>query len=190
MIPGAPWSALPPSFATERLVLRAAVPSDAAAIFAEYASDDAATRFLTWKPHRSPADTEAYLARCAEARAGGRSGTYALVPAGAGAAGAAIGALDLRLETPHRVGFGFVLGRRHWGKGLMPEALAQVVGWALGQPVVWRTWAVCDADNAASARTMEKAGLRFEGRLRRHAVSPNIGPDPRDHLAYARVRGD
>jgi RimJ/RimL family protein N-acetyltransferase len=47
---------------------------------------------------------------------------------------------------------------------------------------------VCDVDNIASARVMEKAGLTLEGRLRRWLVHPNISDEPRDCLGYARVR--
>jgi len=48
--------------------------------------------------------------------------------------------------------------------------------------------AVCDVENIASARVMEKAGLSREGVLRRWLVHPNLGPEPRDCYGYARVR--
>ena len=70
----------------------------------------------------------------------------------------------------------------------MTEALAEVVGWALAQPPVFRVGAVCDVENAASARMMEKAGLAREGLLRRWLVHPNIGAEPRDCFSFARTR--
>ncbi|MCW3475318.1 GNAT family N-acetyltransferase [Limobrevibacterium gyesilva] len=176
---------LPPGFETERLVLREAVAADAAAIFAEYASDPEVTRFLSFPTHRSVADAEAFLATCEAARKAGRSNTYVLTRR---SDGAVLGVIDLRIETPFRLGFGYVLGRRHWGQGLMPEALAASVRWGAGQAEIWRMWAFCDVANVASARTMEKAGLRFEGVLRRWIVHPNLGPEPRDCRAYAWVR--
>jgi [ribosomal protein S5]-alanine N-acetyltransferase len=100
--------------------------------------------------------------------------------------GAVRGAFDLRRDEPHR--FGYVLARRCWGQGLMPEALAAVAEWALAQPGVFRFNALCDAENLASARAMEKAGLVREGLLRRRSVHPNIGDEPRDCFLYARVR--
>ncbi len=98
------------------------------------------------------------------------------------------GAFDLRLEGPHRLGFGYVLARPWWGRGLMAEALAEVAGWALAQPPVFRIGAVCNVENPGSARVMEKAGLAREGVLRRWAVHLNIGDEPRDCFSYARVR--
>jgi RimJ/RimL family protein N-acetyltransferase len=35
---------------------------------------------------------------------------------------------------------------------------------------------------------MEKAGLTFEGILRRFFVHPNVSPEPRDCKVYSRVR--
>ena len=67
------------------------------------------------------------------------------------------GAIDLRREAPHRLGFGYVLARAWWGQGLMTETLAEVVRWALGQDPIRRIGSVCDVENAASARVMEKA---------------------------------
>jgi RimJ/RimL family protein N-acetyltransferase len=176
---------LPPRLDTDRLVLRESQPSDAAAIFAEYAQDSDATRFLVWRPHRSIAVTEAYLDICAAERAAGTSNTYMLVPR---EGGGPIGAFALRVETPHRLSFGYVLARRCWGRGLMPEALGAALRWAAGQPSIWRVWSFCDVDNTASARTMEKSGMAFEGVLRRWSVHPNLGPAPRDCRAYAWTR--
>ncbi|MBV8911854.1 MAG: GNAT family N-acetyltransferase, partial [Acetobacteraceae bacterium] len=48
--------------------------------------------------------------------------------------------------------------------------------------------AVCDVENRASARVMEKAGLEREAILRRWLVHPNLGEAPRDCFSYAKVR--
>ena len=49
----------------------------------------------------------------------------------------------------------------------MTEVVRAVTDWALAQPEVHRVWAVCDVENLASARVMEKAGMAREGKLRR-----------------------
>ena len=66
---------------------------------------------------------------------------------------AVISAFDLRQSDPTRLGYGYVLARASWGQGLMTEALAEVVDWALRQSSVWR---IGDVENLASARVMEK----------------------------------
>jgi len=84
--------------------------------------------------------------------------------------------------------FGYVLGRAHWGKRLMPEALSYLVNWSMDQPEIFRAWAFCDVENPASARVMEKAGMTREGVLRRWHVCPSIGPEPRNCIVCAKVK--
>lgn len=175
---------LPDRFLTSRLVLQPIAAADAGAIFAGYAQDEAVTRFLTWRPHRSRADADAYVAHCL-ATPPDVARTYVLTDR---QDDTVIGAFDLRRQAGHRLEFGYVLARPCWGRGLMTEVLTEIAGWALAQPAIFRIGAVCDVENVASARVMEKAGLVREGRLRRWLVHPNIGDEPRDCFAYARVR--
>ena len=81
-----------------------------------------------------------------------------------------------------------MLARAYWGRGYMTEALKELIDWALKQKDIYRIWAVCDVDNLASARVMEKAGMQLEGTLRRWSVHPNISPEPRDSHCYAIVK--
>jgi [ribosomal protein S5]-alanine N-acetyltransferase len=71
---------------------------------------------------------------------------------------------------------------------MMTEALTAAVEWALAQSEVWRIGDVCDVDNLASARVMEKAGLTREALLRRWSMHPNVSSEPRDCFSYARSR--
>jgi RimJ/RimL family protein N-acetyltransferase len=63
-----------------------------------------------------------------------------------------------------------------------------VLDYAFENPAMYRVWAVCDAENIASARVMEKAGMSFEGVFRRYQVHPNLSQEPRDARCYALVR--
>jgi [ribosomal protein S5]-alanine N-acetyltransferase len=81
-----------------------------------------------------------------------------------------------------------VLARDHWGQGIMPEALQAVVDLFWSDPAVFRIWAICDVENPASARVLEKIGMVREGTLRRFVMHPNISPEPRDAYCYALTR--
>jgi len=175
---------LPEGFATPRLILRPIARGDALGIFAGYAQDPEVVRFLIWRPHQTLAETEAYIARCLAAPAD-KSRTYALSER---TDGRVVGAFELRRPEPYRLDCGYVLARAHWGRGLMTEALSEVARWAMRQEDIWRIGAVCDVENLASARVMEKAGLEREGILRRWLVHPNLGPEPRDCFSYAKCR--
>ena len=174
----------PDVFRTARLTLRPIALEDAGPIFNGYAQDREVTRLLIWRPHRSCDDTVAYIMGCMAAPSH-LSRTYVLL----GRDDHQVrGTIRLGREGPHRLDFGYVLGRPWWGQGLMTEALAEVVRWALYQDTIWRIGAVCDVENVASARVMEKVGLTKEGILRRWIMHPNVSDLPRDCFSYARVR--
>ncbi|WP_208642247.1 GNAT family N-acetyltransferase [Methylobacterium terrae] len=175
-----------PHLTTARLRLRPAQPADADALFSAYTTDPEVARFMVWRPHRTIEETRAYLRACADQWAAGICFTYLLEEMDRAGP---IGAIALRPEGTS-ADFGYVLARAAWGQGLMPEALRALGDWALAQEGIWRAVATCDVANRASARVMEKAGMRFEGVLRRHTIHPNIQPEPRDCRLYARVRGD
>jgi RimJ/RimL family protein N-acetyltransferase len=175
---------LPDTFHTARLILRTIVPEDAGPIFDGYAQDTTVTRFVIWRPHRSRSDTEAYIARCI-ATSPDLSRTYVLTDR---TDCAVRGTFALRQAAPHRLDCGYALTRAWWGRGLMTEALTEVVNWALSQPPIFRIGAICDVENIGSARVMEKAGLVREGLLRRWLMHPNVSDEPRDCFSYARAR--
>jgi [ribosomal protein S5]-alanine N-acetyltransferase len=167
---------------TARLTSRPVRVTDAGALFAAYASDCLAARYMTWCAAREVSETERYLAAMEALMAQGNR--WVLAVAERAAPDKPIGVIDARFEQ-HRMEVGYVLGRAYWGRGLMTEALSAAVAWAHATPYLHRVWAVCDIDNRASARVMEKSGLVFEGVLRRWAVHPNIADVPRDCACYA-----
>jgi ribosomal-protein-alanine N-acetyltransferase len=59
------------------------------------------------------------------------------------------------------VGYAVVPGRRR--RGYATEAAGALVEWALSQPSVGGIVATCDAENAPSIRTLERAGFRRTG---------------------------
>ena len=75
---------------------------------------------------------------------------------------------------------GFVLARHHWGQGIATEAVSAVIDWTIRQPKYEQIEAFCDPDNLASARVLEKSGMKQESLLRRFGVCPNISSTPRN----------
>lgn len=175
-------SIFPDSFSTRRMTLRPLEAGDAATIFAEYAQDEDVTRYLTWRTHKSVEETEDFVHESLSYRA---SQTYII---SIKTTHEFIGVFELRALDKYRMEFGYALARPYWGRGLMTEALAEVVACALRQPSVWRIGAVADIENIGSMRVMEKAGLRREGVLRRWLVHPNISSEPRDCVIFSATR--
>ena len=170
-----------------RLQLRAPQPGDEHAAFAGWAQDPDVLRYMGWRPHQQLSQTRTQL-DWDQARWLKRSAfTWMLVERRV-----PIGMVQLIPQQldgpPHHLRLGYLLARTHWGQGLMREALAAVLDEAFAQDSVWRVDALCDVDNAASARLLESLGLQHEGVLRRHSRHPNIGDAPRDVSVHARVR--
>lgn len=153
-------------------------------MFAGWAQDAEVARYVLWTPHRTLDDTRAFVARYALEGRGVTHCSWITVRA---ADDVPIGTIGLRLRPP-RSEVGFNLARGVWGRGYGTEALAAVVAFGLSLPDVCRVHACCHPENRASARIMEKVGMVREGLLRRHTVFPNLGPEARDVLLYAKTQ--
>ena len=171
----------PDTYETPRLQLRKPVLADAEAIFRQYAQDTEVTKYLTWEPNSKVEETREFVRMCLQSWQEGRSFHWAIVRK---KDRQLLGMITARVEG-HKWELGYVLARPYWGRGYMTEAVTALIDWALKQPLIYRIWSVCDLDNPASARVMEKAGMRCEGVLRRWSVHPNIGPTPRDSYCYS-----
>ena len=173
------------TFRTNRLILRRVTLADAEAIYATYAQDLDVTRYVLWQPHRHIGETREFLRRCVNGWEDGSEFTWAICLAD----NTLIGSIALQIEG-FKAGTGYVLARPYWGNGYTSEALQAIVDWTMQQPAIYRLWAVCDCENPASARVMEKAGMTREGTLRRWLILPQASSTPRDCLCYSIVKGD
>lgn len=70
----------------------------------------------------------------------------------------------------------------------MTEAARAVIAWLTRLPSIYRVWAICDTENLASAKVLEKVGLLREGTLRCATMRPNLSSRPRDSFIFAKVR--
>lgn len=169
---------------TSRLLAKPAAVADAQIVFEEYASDPAVAKYMTWKPHGTVEDTVEFLRRCERVWIEGSAFPWSLWNI---QDGAFAGLIEIRVGTSS-VDIGYALTRRFWRQGLMSEAVASVIQWALAQPAIYRVWATCDVENVASARLLERVGMQREGVLRRWLTHPNVSEAPRDCLCYSIVK--
>jgi len=174
----------PERFETERLILRKPRRDDAPAIFANYAQDAEVTRYMNWRPHKNVKETYCIVELMLKLWDEGTAHSYAITLKDSDSV---IGVIALHPDD-FKVAIGYVLARPHWGKGYMTEAASVVVNWLLQQPDVYRVFATCDVENPASARVMEKIGMKREGILRRNSLHPNVSNEPRDSYVYAIVK--
>lgn len=169
-----------PTLTTARLVLRQLRATDAAALFAVLSDAE----LMTWwssGPHRSLAETEAYVARNA---AEGQGWLCWAITAGNDEA---LGWVILMDGKPGVGEVGYILHRDRWGAGLAREAVACVVAHGFTEGGLRRIFADTDPDNRESIALLEALGFRREGHLRGEWET-HIGV--RDSLIFGLLRDE
>ena len=87
----------------------------------------------------------------------------------------------------YRAEIGYALGRAHWGKGFVNEALTALLGYAFDELNLRRVEADVDPRNERSIRTLERLGFQKEGYLRERW---EVGGEVQDALFYGLLRRD
>jgi RimJ/RimL family protein N-acetyltransferase len=99
--------------------------------------------------------------------------------------------LDPNLHPAYRLlgqaYMGFSLNRQYWAKGYASEVAQALITFAFDQLRLHRIFAWCDTENPASARVLEKAGMRREGVLRKNWT---VRGEWRDALLYAMIESE
>ena len=141
---------------TERLTIRPLREDDAEALHEAW-SDPEVFRFLPAEPSSSVDETRTRMAR----HLGKELALWAVEERASGEVVGVCGLIPVQGTGPD-IEVAYHLARRWWGQGIATEAASACVaaGLADGLP---RVVAYAFADNAASIRVLEKAGLRRAG---------------------------
>lgn len=158
-----------PVLETERLLLRKVTFDDAEDLF-DYGSNEEVTRFVTWDTYQTIDDALQFIEMII-----GRYQNSEVAPWGIEekATGKLIGTIDFVWWQPQhkKAEMGYALSRKYWNKGIMTEAAKAVVAFGFEQMDLVRIQARCLVDNTGSSRVMEKAGMTYEGTLRKAFLS-------------------
>lgn len=147
---------------TQRLILRRFELADVPAMFANWASDDAVTKFLTWPTHTDVSVTERILREWVPQYGDDAYYNWAIA---------------LKEHGPEPIGninvchwrengdvpeIGYCMGKRWWHQGIMSEALGAVIDFLFDRVGVERVVARHDVNNPHSGGVMRKCGMKFE----------------------------
>ena len=99
--------------------------------------------------------------------------------------GKVIGGIGLSAMNGHRAELGYWLGVKYWGRGIVTVAVKTLTRYALKELKLRRVYAKAFVVNKASARVLEKAGYKYEGRLVNDAMKHGR---PVDGLLFAKTR--
>lgn len=172
-----------PQLETQRTLLRKVRKEDEADMF-DYCSDEEAARHTTWERHRTIDDTRQFIHYIMDSYENQRLSTWGIEDK---ATGKFIGTCDfINWNTRHaRAEIGYALSKMFWGKGYMTEIVKKLIEFGFSKMELARVEAYCLPENIGSARVMEKAGMSFEGILRKRIF---VKGKHRDLKLYAIVK--
>ncbi|ADU32401.1 GNAT family N-acetyltransferase [Evansella cellulosilytica] len=156
-----------PSLETDRLRLRKITLDDTKEMFS-YGSNEEVTKYVTWDTHNTMDDTKGFIEFVIKQYESNNLAPWGIEYK---STNKLIGTIDFVSWKPthHVAEIGYVLSPDYWGKGITTEAAEKVIEFGFNKMDLVRIQAKCFVDNNASARVMEKIGMRYEGTLRKAA---------------------
>jgi RimJ/RimL family protein N-acetyltransferase len=167
-----------------RVVLRALLPDDAAAMFA-YRSDPEVARYQSWEPE-APDELRAFI-RGLAALPAYAPGKWQQLGVALCETGALIGDCGISVleHDPRQAEFGITLASEWQGRGLAREALEALLAIVFGTLGKHRLSGSVDPHNVRSIALMERTGFRREAH---HRESLWLRGEWVDDLVFAMLR--
>ncbi|MER5972159.1 GNAT family protein [Streptomyces sp. NPDC002055] len=169
----------PVHLAGPHLALREVEPEDTDTLLAVY-GDPEATRHLSFEP-RTPEQVQAIVDRSITSAANSPRTEYCLAITRRGDQ-RLIGYARLATEPQQAATIGFALHPAEWGKGMGTETVHLMCALGFQTLGLHRIWAARSPLNEASARTLLRAGMTEDGRIRDHVFVRGAW---RDSITYS-----
>jgi len=153
-----------PRLETKRLILRSFTEEDLVTLTA-YRSDPEVARFQSWDAPYSDAQAQAMLARMRSSEPG-TPGTWYQVAIELKSTGVLVGDCAFCVQDedpPAQAEIGYSIATAHQHRGYATEAVTRLLEHLFATLKLHRVHASCDAENLASARLLERLGMREEG---------------------------
>lgn len=151
---------------TDRIILRPFEEGDAPDIYLNWASDDEVTKHLCWPTHRDLKVSERVLETWISSNDNPEIYQWAIFLK---EINQVIGSLSL-MNIDNQIGgceVGYCIGRPWWNKGIVTEALKEVIRFGFCEVGFERIAAHHYVLNEASGQVMKKCGMQYEGTLRK-----------------------
>ncbi|MCI0625150.1 MAG: GNAT family N-acetyltransferase [Acidobacteria bacterium] len=148
---------------TQRLILRPFQDSDLEP-FAEYRSDPKVARYQSWEIPYTKDQAAAFIREMKQIHPGIQGEWYQFAVE-LRRQSCLIGdcAFQILAHDARQAEIGFSLSRPYQGQGYAAEAVMRMLDYLFGELGLHRVTATCDAENHASAKLLERVGMRREG---------------------------
>ena len=146
---------------TKRLILRPWQESDAEALY-KYACNPNIGPIAGWPPHTSVENSREIIKNVLSAPE-----TYAVVLKETGETVGSVGLMTARSEirfarlTGSECEIGYWIGESYWGRGLIPEAVSELIRYAFEDLQMTTIWCGYFDGNENSKRVQEKCGFTY-----------------------------
>ena len=154
-----------PKIETKRLILRKFTQKDFNDLY-EYASDNKVTQYLSWDTYENIDMAVEYIDNILEKYAKNEVAPWGIEWK---ENSKLIGSIDFVQYDKKNFSaeIGYVLNRDYWNKGIMTEALKEVIRFGFERMSLIRIETKLNVLNLPSERVMQKNGLKYEGTLRK-----------------------
>jgi ribosomal-protein-alanine N-acetyltransferase len=174
-----------PILETERLVLREITPADADDLFQIF-SDQEAMQYWSCRPYTSVIQAHKLIESLTESAREETGIHWAITLRGENRLIGRCGYNEWRKQ--HRRGeISYIIGRQHWGKGIVSEALRVMLNYGFAEMALHSVEAAVTPGNEGSTRLLEGLGFRLEGHLRESYFAEDRFVDS---LIYSLLQGD
>lgn len=174
-----------PELETERLILRKITMEDIDDIHT-YASNPEVSKYVFWNAHDTREVTEKYVKMILALYEEGKIAPWGIQYK---KNHTLIGTADFVSWQPqHKTAeIGYGLSKDYWGLGIATEAAKELIRFGMSEMDLVRVQAKCIVANKGSERVMEKAGMEFEGILRKFIYVKGAHYDVK---MYANIKDD
>lgn len=160
-----------PVFETERLRLRTILPSDNEAVFS-ILSDEAVMQYYNMFPLKVLSEADAIIEKLKHYFDTGMGIRWGIELKSLSGLIGTIGIFD-KNDNPFNAEIGFEIGKAHWGKGIIAEAISPVLSFGFNSLGLERIEARVVNGNSASQRVLEKCSFEYEGLQRKKGFWKN-----------------
>lgn len=153
---------------TDRLIIRKFKLSDGIYMYNNWASDENVTKYLSWPIHKAKSMSISYVKWIIKNYEKDDENTvydWAIELKEIGEPIGSIGVVNINKDV-ESVQIGYCIGYKWWHKGIVSEALKEVIRFFMDEVGVNRIEARCDSRNINSSKVMEKCGMKYEGLMR------------------------
>lgn len=153
---------------TERLILRKIKENDYKEAFKNWCNSDKVDKYVTWKKHENESITknlyDSWISEYDDT-------TYRWIIE-LKSTKEVVGTIGVskKFLSSSTCEFGYCLGDKYWNKGIMTEAINEVIRFLFLECGAKTIWAEFLENNPASGKVMQKVGMKYEATLRKRVV--------------------